>query len=83
MGRDLLDAALSHKAFVEIASPHYGKSVRSHYAKNVLNVTLDSCGCNFVVGKNEEEPLACDQPALWSLLSNALGNIAWQPRNPR
>lgn len=79
----LLDATLSHKVFVEIASPHYGKSVRSHYAKNVLNVTLDSCGCNFVAGKNEEEPLACGQPALRRLLSNALGNTAWQPCNPQ
>lgn len=67
MGTDLLDATLSHKVFIEIASPRYGMSVRSYYAKNVLNVTPDSCGCNFVAGKNEEEPLACDQPALQRL----------------
>lgn len=58
MGRHLLDATLSHKVFVEIASPHYGKSARSYYAKNVLNVTFHSSGCNFVAVKNEEEPSA-------------------------
>lgn len=67
MGGDLLDATLSPKVFVEIVSPHYRKSVRSYYSKNVLNVNLDSCGCNFVAGKNEEEPLTCDQAGLQRL----------------
>lgn len=80
MGTDLLDATLSHNVCRNCFSLLWIEC-ESHYAKNVLNVALDSCGCNFVAGKNEEEPLACDQPALQRLLSNALGNTAQQPCN--
>ena len=78
MDWDLLDAAFSHKVFVDIVPPHYGKSLRNHYAKNALSMALSSCGCNLVAGNNEEGLLACDQPALQRLLSNALGTTAWQ-----
>lgn len=76
-----MDVTLSHKVLVEIVSPHYGKSLSNHYNKNALNITHGSCGCNLVAGNNEDDPLACDQPALHRQLSNTLGTRVWQPCN--
>lgn len=54
---------------IELICLHYGKNLRSHDDKSALYVTLGSCGCNLVAGNNEEEQLACNQPALHRLLS--------------